>query len=153
MFLGDRVMDQFGSAAVFEELTSSPAGMEASRFCDFYGSLPGHVSQQADAEQAYTQAYLPHGHTWIKLPERYRRRLVEAGKIPDDRELRVVPLDKALYGHPESGAHWEEKCNRAIKRLGFIPEGTCGEWRSCFYKCGAQYLPHGLRRRLQDVRA
>ena len=23
---------------VFEELSSSPAGMEASRFCDFYGS-------------------------------------------------------------------------------------------------------------------
>ena len=55
------------------------------------------------------------------------------GKIPDDREMRVVPLDKALYGHPESGVHWEEKCNRAIKLLGFQQVGTCGEWRSCFY--------------------
>ena len=56
VFLGDRVRDQFGSATVFEKLTSSPAGMEAFRFCDFYGCLPGHVSQQADAEQTHTQA-------------------------------------------------------------------------------------------------
>ena len=45
VFLGDRARDQFGAAAVFEELTSSPAGMEASRFCAFYGCLPGHVAQ------------------------------------------------------------------------------------------------------------
>ena len=29
VFLGDRVKDQFGATAVFEELASSPAGMEA----------------------------------------------------------------------------------------------------------------------------
>jgi len=56
VFLGDRVKDQHGAAAVFEELASSPAGMEASKFCDAYGLIPGHAIMQADAEQAYTQA-------------------------------------------------------------------------------------------------
>ena len=74
VFLGDRVRDQFGTAAVFEELSSSTAGVEASRFCDFYGSLPGHITEQADTEQAYTQAYLRSAiKTWIKLLGRYRR--------------------------------------------------------------------------------
>ena len=35
--LGDRVKDHNGAAAVFEELASSPAGMEANKFCDAYG--------------------------------------------------------------------------------------------------------------------
>ena len=34
VFLGDRVRDQHGCSAVFEELSSSPAGMEASKFSD-----------------------------------------------------------------------------------------------------------------------
>ena len=55
------------------------------------------------------------------------------GLIEDDNELYVVPLDKALYGHPESGAYWEEKCNKAIDELGFARVGDCGGWRSCFF--------------------
>ena len=63
VFLGDRVRDQYGTAAVFEALASSPAGMEASRFVDAYGLMTDddgneHHTQQADAEQAYTQALL-----------------------------------------------------------------------------------------------
>ena len=55
-FLGDRVKDQHGATAMFEDLASSPAGMEASKFCDAYGMIAGHRSEAADAEQAYTQA-------------------------------------------------------------------------------------------------
>ena len=59
VFLGDRVKDQYGAAAVFEQLSSSPAGIEASRFIDAYGMMQtddgvNHIIQQADAEQAYT---------------------------------------------------------------------------------------------------
>ena len=60
VFLGDRVRDQYGAAAIFEALASSPAGIEASRFQDAYGCMStdgvSHIIQQADAEQAYTQA-------------------------------------------------------------------------------------------------
>ena len=37
VFLGDRVRDQHGRIAVFEEMTSSPATMEASKMIDFLG--------------------------------------------------------------------------------------------------------------------
>ena len=40
VLLGDRVTDGGGNAAVFDELSSSPASLEASRFCDMYGLLP-----------------------------------------------------------------------------------------------------------------
>ena len=55
VFLGDRVRDQYGMAAVFEALASSPAGMEASRFVDAYGLMSTddgieHINQQADTE-------------------------------------------------------------------------------------------------------
>ena len=39
VFLGDRVRDQNGQVAIFEEMASSPAGLEASKLCDFYGLL------------------------------------------------------------------------------------------------------------------
>ncbi len=58
MFLSDRVEDQHGAAAVFEELASRLAGMEASKFCDAYGMLEGRVLEQANGEQAYCQAWM-----------------------------------------------------------------------------------------------
>ena len=74
VFLGGRVRDQHGATAVFEEMTSSPASMEASRFCDAFGSLPGHKIMQAYAEQSYTQAELNSKNaTWIKVPPRMRK--------------------------------------------------------------------------------
>ena len=45
----------------------------------------------------------------------------------------VVPLEKALYGHPNAGAYWERRCNAAITEAGFVQVGEAGEWRSCFY--------------------
>ena len=77
VFLGDRVRDQYGAAAVFEALASSPAGIEASRFIDAFGIMSSngvtHTIQQADAEQAYTQAFLDTKHvTWIRVPPHLR---------------------------------------------------------------------------------
>ena len=48
----------------------------------------------------------------------------------DPNDLYVVPLEKALYGHPRSGADWEKKCEKAIKALDFVPVGNGLEWRS-----------------------
>jgi hypothetical protein len=61
VFLADRANDQYGATAVFQEMASCPAGLEASSFCDAYGMLPDHVLEAADAEQAYIQADLPGG--------------------------------------------------------------------------------------------
>ena len=68
VFQGNEVKDQNWEAAVFQELGSSPAAMEAGNSCDFYGLLPGHRSEQSDAEQAYTQSLLKGTDTWVFLP-------------------------------------------------------------------------------------
>ena len=69
VFLGDRVKDGEGYAAVLEELGASPASMEASKFCDMWGIMPGHSIESADAEQAYCQAkLLGTKQTWVRLP-------------------------------------------------------------------------------------
>ena len=139
VFLGDRVRDQHGAAAVFEELASSPAGMEASKFVDAYGLIGGHVCQQADAEQAYTQALLESKYeTWMRVPAKDRK--PEWGDA-----IYVVNLIKALYGHPQAGAFWEQRCERALKNAGFVPLGDCGEWRSVFLSPEGPHVAYGLR--------
>ena len=55
---GDQVKDQNWEAAIFQDLGSSPAAVEASRAADAYGLLPGHCIQVADADQAYAHSYL-----------------------------------------------------------------------------------------------
>jgi hypothetical protein len=52
VFLGNQVKNQNWEAAMFQDLGSSPATMEAGKACDTFGSLPGNDIQQADAEQA-----------------------------------------------------------------------------------------------------
>ena len=58
VFQGNNVQDENSSAALFSELGSSPARMEAGKVLDAYGSQPGHAGQQADGKQAYTQTTL-----------------------------------------------------------------------------------------------
>ena len=53
---GNNVHDINGDWAIFQELGSCPATMEAARCADAYGLLHGHTVQQSDAERAYTQA-------------------------------------------------------------------------------------------------
>ena len=103
VFLGDRVKNQYGEAAMFQELSSAPAALEAAKFCDAYRMLDGHCVEQSDAEQAYCQAGLTGTPTWIRLPEH---------KWPDawhklGYKDPVCPLRLALYGHPNSGGMWE----------------------------------------------
>ena len=116
VFLGDRVRDQYGAAAIFEELASSPAGLEASRFVDAYGLMStndvSHVIEQADAEQAYTQATLDSAHkTWVRVPKHLR-------KDSWGHEVYVMPLKKALYGHPQAGVFWERRMHNTLLSAG-----------------------------------
>jgi hypothetical protein len=101
VFQGNQVRDQNFDWAVFQELGSSPASLTASKISDFYGLAKGHTIEQADAEQAYINARLNATETWVRLPP---NRVPSRWKHLKDPVFR---LEKALYGHPESGGHWE----------------------------------------------
>ena len=47
VFQGNNVVNQNWEAALFQDLGSSPASMEAGKAADAYGSLPGHDLEQA----------------------------------------------------------------------------------------------------------
>ena len=55
VFQGNQVKDENWEVAMFQDLSSCPATMEAGKACDLFGSRDGHDIQQSDAEQAYTQ--------------------------------------------------------------------------------------------------
>ena len=67
VFEGNRVVDENYEQAMFAELGSSPASMEAGKIVDLYGSQPGFGKQQGDAKQAYTQALFEGITTWVRL--------------------------------------------------------------------------------------
>ena len=77
--------------------------------------LPGNKTTQAYAIRAYCEALLKSKlPTWVTIPPLLRRR--------DMKEPRpCCRLLKALYGHPESGAHWEKHLTEAITKCGGVP--------------------------------
>ena len=127
--LGDRIVDQWRQAAQFSELSSSPASINASKFGDWWACVDDpvhgpHTCMQSDATQAYTQSKLDGTPTWVRLPRDQWPSSWANMRDP------VVPLDKALYGHPDAGGYWERHCTKQLKAIGFenIPE-----WPSCFW--------------------
>ena len=125
VFQGNDVKDENADIAIFGEMSSSPATMEAGKATDYYGLFPGHDIETADAEQAYTQARLRGIATWASLPpERWPKRWRGKYKQP------VVPLRLALYGHPDSGGHWEEHCEKHVLSVGFT---KIRDWLSCYF--------------------
>ena len=67
-FQGNNVRDENADVALFSELGSSPATMEAGKAVDAYGSQPGFVNQQNDGVQAHTPALMEGVETWVELP-------------------------------------------------------------------------------------
>ena len=125
VFQGNRVTNQHWEAAIFQDMGSCPATMEAPKAADFYGLIPGHAVEIADAVQAYIQADLSGTPCWICLPPEARPASWSRFKKP------VVPLLRALYGHPDSGTMWEVHCDTHIKSVGFKLVGE--EWQSCYF--------------------
>ena len=125
VFQGNRVVNQHWEQAVFQDMGSSPATMEASRAADAYGCAPGHDIEIADAEQAYIQAEMQGTETWVCLPPEARPKSWKGMHRP------VVRLLRALYGHPDAGTFWEEHCDQSVKRAGFRPVHET--WPSCYY--------------------
>ena len=92
--------------------------------CDAFGLLPGHETECADGESAYTQAKLGGPPTRVRLP-RDRWLPEREGKYRDP----VVKLVLALYGHPDAGGFWEQHCEKALRAVGFE---QCRNWKSVF---------------------
>ena len=65
---GNDVKDENSHAAIFQELSSSPATLEAAKSVDAYGCIEGNETQQCDAQQAYVQSELGGTETWIVFP-------------------------------------------------------------------------------------
>ena len=111
VFQGNNVRDQDSDHALFAELGSSPASMEAAKLLDAFGSQPGFSKAQADAIQAYIQALFTGVPTWLSLPR---------NRWPEHWEKQfwqpMVPLVLALYGHPDSGGIWENHLNSKIEK-------------------------------------
>ena len=126
VFQGNKVLDENADHALFAEMSSSPASMEAGKILDVFGSQPGYVIQQADAKQAYTQALFQGVATWVRLPRNRWPKEWRGMKDP------VVPLKLALYGHPDSGGIWERHCETELKKVGFEAVLT-DIWKSVFY--------------------
>ena len=114
VFQGNKVKDESDMVALFSELGSAPANMEAGKALDCYGSAPGNKITQGDGKQAYTQTTLKGKPTWIRIPK-YRWPKAWHGKYKDP----VIPLVLALYGHPDSGGFWERHCEDCLAKVGF----------------------------------
>ena len=127
VLLGSQVKNQHWEAAFFQDLGNSPASFEASRWADFYGCLPGHSVKLADAIQAYIQAKLKGPLCWVELPTDAWPPEIQYWKF----RRPVVRLDKALYGHPDSGTMWEQHCDKKVQEIGFKPIGE--EWPSMYF--------------------
>ena len=127
MFQGKNVRDENSDHALFNELSSSPASMEAAKLLDAFGSQPGFSKQQADAIQAYIQALFTGVPTWLSLPR---------NRWPHDWEKKcwqpMVPMLLALYGHPDSGGIRENHLNGRVVKQGW-KQILPGIWHSIFH--------------------
>ena len=108
VFRGNDVRDQNNDWAIFNNMSSQPATMQAAKACMAYGLMPGNTIQQADAQQAYTQSKLGGNKTWVRLPKHKWPEKWKGMKDP------VCPLLLALYGHPDAGGYWEEHCEKHV---------------------------------------
>ena len=97
VFLGNSVKDQNWEAAMFQDISSCPATMEAAKAADCYGLIEGNGTECSDAEQAYTQSKLGGVQTWVALPPEEWPPEWAGMTNP------VCPLVLSLYGHPDSG--------------------------------------------------
>ena len=124
VFQGSNVRDEFNAAAVFADLSSAPATMQAGKACDSIGMLPGNQEELADAVQAYIQCRLKGTKTVVRLPKNLWPPTWSGMVDP------VCPLLLSLYGHPSAGGFWEEFSSNHVLSCGFV---RIPNWRSSFW--------------------
>ena len=116
-FRGDVVKDEEGAVAIFQELSASPIAVQDANANLAYGAMPGNKTTQTDAIRAYIQSLLKSKHkTWVSIPKPLWHKSWH-GKF----KRPMCLLSKALYGHPESGAHWERHLTAAVIACGGKP--------------------------------
>ena len=109
--------DEDGAPAVFQEMSSSPAAIQSINANVAYGMIPGHSSSVSDALSAYIQTLLKSKYpTWVTIPKPLWPKHWH-GKY----HRPMCLLVKALYGHPESGGHWEKHLTQAVVASGGKP--------------------------------
>ena len=128
VFEGCSVRDEFGNWALFQEMSSCPATMEAAKAADAYGMFEDHDVELADGESAYTQALLGGTPTWVRIPKhQWPQKWID-----DKMEDPVCPMILALYGHPDAGGWWEQHCHKALVSGGWQPIKN-GSWKSVYW--------------------
>ena len=137
VFQGNNVITQNYEVAMFQDLGSAPASMEAAKCIDCYGCWPGHVTQQADAEQVYVQADLKGTPTCVQLPDEAWDYIPNGQTLRKQFDRPVVRLKKAFYGHPDAGTMWEEHCHKRCIAVGFQP---IPNWPSCYHHAQLKLL-------------
>ena len=124
VFAGNAIQTASGVAPheLFQEVSSAPAAMASIRAVLAVSALRGWPTKARDAAQAYIQARIDgpgRPRTWVRLPKTWwpASWFTEAGepKYWDP----VCPLQRALYGHPESGAIWEKHLSGILEELGW----------------------------------
>ena len=80
--------------------------------------------------------------TWVRLPPEAQPKAWATLGLRDP----VVPLIKALYGHPDAGGYWEAHCEKHLCEVGFEPVPN---WPSVFHHKARNML---LMVYVQDVR-
>ena len=125
VFRGNDVKDQNWEVALFQEMATTLTTLEASRYSTFLGCLPGNSVEGRDVEQAYVQADMEGTPTYIVLPKELWTPEMHKMRCP------VFRLEKALYGHKNSGAYWQKFCNAQCLKAGFRPisdNWPCAYW-------------------------
>lgn len=106
-FQGINVFDGNSDYAIFAEVSSSPASMEAAKILDAYGSQAGFAKEQADARQACTQAIFTGVPTYLHLPR---------NRWPKHWQTAV-----GIKRHPDGGGIWERYFEGNIGKNGWSP--------------------------------
>ena len=129
VFQGDQVRAQNYEVAIFSDMASQPATLDASAAADSYCLIEGNDTEVANAVQAYIQARLRGAcTTYVHIPyHQWPKKWKEANGGKGMRKP-LCPLSLALYGHPQSGAFWEEPADAKLKSGDWE---TIGAWSSC----------------------
>ena len=111
VFRGDAVRDQDGLAATFQELqASAPSSIAGLNVVMAYSMIGDNICTTSDCIRAYIQCLLKSKHpTFVLLPPEL---------VPPHLKHIIQPcalLHKALYGHPESSAHWSLHLAEVLK--------------------------------------
>ena len=119
VYRGDSAKDEVGAPAIYQELAATPTNIPDINANIAFGLLPGNETSVADAVKAYVQAELKSQHpTWVTVP---RELQPEAWRSKHFRRP-CCRLLRALYGHPEAGAHWQAHFDKILReRFGATP--------------------------------